>query len=211
MIGIRRGEIGGEHERRNERRGRGTMTRRDEILQVICEYTRDHHGNTPSEGDLVDEMKLRGHPLSKGTIQVHLNKLRAEGRLYSIDGYMVVTGARWRHVDADGVIHETLADRAIHDPLSFTATVAPARRRIHKMRQRHGIEAQSADIQALLTSQRFRCWWCGALVSDDYHVDHRVPLSRGGTNDVGNLCITCPSCNLHKSDKMPWEFNGRLV
>lgn len=117
---------------------------------------------------------------------------------------MELDSAEWKAISA-------LADRAIHDPLSFTATVAPARRRIHKMRQRHGIEAQSADIQALLTSQRFRCWWCGALVSDDYHVDHRVPLSRGGTSDLGNLCASCPSCNLKKHDKMPWEFCGRLV
>lgn len=74
----------------------------------------------------------------------------------------------------------------------------------------------SADIERQIAAQtgkdgKLRCWWCGEVIEDQYHVDHRVPLSKGGSNDAGNLCITHAKCNLSKNNKMPWEFNGRLI
>ena len=35
-----------------------------------------------------------------------------------------------------------------------------------------------------------------------YHVDHVVPLSRGGGNGVDNICLACPSCNSSKNNKL---------
>lgn len=67
------------------------------------------------------------------------------------------------------------------------------------------------DIQRLYEQADGRCWWCGKRVGDDYHVDHRIPLSKGGSNDVANLVIACPFCNMSKHDKLPHEFNGRLL
>lgn len=73
------------------------------------------------------------------------------------------------------------------------------------------------DVRAQVRSQRdkrgkLRCWWCNTIINGKaYHVDHRIPLSRGGSNAPENLCITCPTCNLSKNNKMPHEFNGRLL
>lgn len=69
----------------------------------------------------------------------------------------------------------------------------------------------AADISLQLKTQKGRCWWCGGKLNKQYHVDHRIPLVKGGSNGPENLCIACPSCNLSKSAKMPWEFNGRLL
>lgn len=69
-----------------------------------------------------------------------------------------------------------------------------------------------ADIALLFKTQNGVCWWCGsALDPDNYHVDHRIPLARSGSNAPENLCITCPTCNLSKGDKLPQEWNGRLL
>jgi len=74
----------------------------------------------------------------------------------------------------------------------------------------------AADIQAQARSQydakgRLRCWWCGKIIKGKYHVDHRIPLDRGGGNGPGNLCIAHERCNLSKQNKMPWEWAGRLL
>ena len=55
------------------------------------------------------------------------------------------------------------------------------------------------------------CWWCGKTIKSGYHVDHVIPLSRGGSNAPENIVISCPRCNLSKSDKLPQEWNGRLL
>jgi len=41
---------------------------------------------------------------------------------------------------------------------------------------------------------------CNAI--DDLTVDHRVPLSRGGTDDLANLQFLCRSHNSAKNDKI---------
>jgi len=44
------------------------------------------------------------------------------------------------------------------------------------------------------------CATCRVLVTDrtDAHVDHIVPLARGGSNDRENLRVLCARCNLQK-------------
>lgn len=59
---------------------------------------------------------------------------------------------------------------------------------------------------------RLHCWWCGKIIKDeDYHLDHVIPLSRGGSNGADNIVLSCPKCNLAKSAKNPQEFAGRLI
>lgn len=43
--------------------------------------------------------------------------------------------------------------------------------------------------------------------TDPFHIDHIVPRSRGGSDDRANLCLSCPSCNLRKSNRLPDPFN----
>jgi hypothetical protein len=67
------------------------------------------------------------------------------------------------------------------------------------------------DIELLYKSQKGKCWWCGKKVGEKYHVDHRIPLVKGGTNHPRNLVISCPFCNQSKHDKLPHEWRGRLL
>lgn len=61
------------------------------------------------------------------------------------------------------------------------------------------------DISALLQRQDGRCAACGVGMQDDYHIDHIIPIARGGTNFVGNLQVLCPPCNLTKRTMLPIE------
>lgn len=56
----------------------------------------------------------------------------------------------------------------------------------------------------ILRRDGFRCQLCGRQASDDegitLHIDHKLPLAKGGTNDDGNLWVLCNECNGGKSD-----------
>ncbi len=65
-----------------------------------------------------------------------------------------------------------------------------------------------ADVARQYEAQRGLCFWCGEAVGAKYHVDHVIPLSRGGTHYPDNIVIACPPCNLSKNDKLPGEWRG---
>lgn len=69
----------------------------------------------------------------------------------------------------------------------------------------------SDDIEALYKQSKGLCWWCGKDTKGVYAVDHRVPLVKGGTNYIENLCISCKKCNSRKGGSMPFERMGRLL
>lgn len=56
-----------------------------------------------------------------------------------------------------------------------------------------------------LSKQNHRCFWCRIkLEGKKYHIDHIIPISRGGTNWSGNIVISCPHCNMSKGNKLPF-------
>lgn len=66
------------------------------------------------------------------------------------------------------------------------------------------------DVKRILKAQRNRCAYCRKPLGKDYHVDHIVALSRGGSNWPSNLQCTCPSCNTSKNAR-PAEVFARSV
>lgn len=65
------------------------------------------------------------------------------------------------------------------------------------------------DISALYDRQNGCCVVCNVSLDAAYHVDHIVPLSRGGVNYPENLQLLCPSCNCQKSAMTMDEFLDR--
>lgn len=54
--------------------------------------------------------------------------------------------------------------------------------------------------------QQWKCAICRVSVKDAYHVDHIMPLAKGGKHEAANIQILCPSCNVRKSAKHPVDF-----
>ena len=51
-----------------------------------------------------------------------------------------------------------------------------------------------------------KCAICGQPVKfKKMTVDHKVPLSKDGTNAMSNLQLACRSCNLMKADLNLWQ------
>lgn len=56
----------------------------------------------------------------------------------------------------------------------------------------------------ILTRDGFRCKICGASADDGVtlHVDHIIPVSKGGLTEKSNLRTLCERCNLGKGNKI---------
>lgn len=74
------------------------------------------------------------------------------------------------------------------------------------------------DVSHIFESQRGKCTGCQSNLkksgNDKFHVDHIMPLSRGGSNDKYNLQLLCPLCNMRKHAKHPIDWaqeNGKLL
>jgi 5-methylcytosine-specific restriction endonuclease McrA len=63
-----------------------------------------------------------------------------------------------------------------------------------------------SDIKNLLALQKRKCVYCQASIKTKWHVDHIIPLVRGGTNWPYNLQLLCPACNMKKHAKDPIAF-----
>ncbi len=53
------------------------------------------------------------------------------------------------------------------------------------------------DVVRMLNEQSGQCNFCRIQLSE-YHIDHVVPLARGGSNWPSNLQLLCPPCNISK-------------
>jgi ribosomal protein S27AE len=52
-------------------------------------------------------------------------------------------------------------------------------------------------IQELYKMQEGYCAYCSTDISKvEYHVEHIIPISFGGSNKINNLALSCPRCNL---------------
>lgn len=54
--------------------------------------------------------------------------------------------------------------------------------------------------------QRWKCPICRVGIAKKYHVDHIVPLKRGGRHEPLNIQLLCPTCNVRKSAKDPVAY-----
>lgn len=68
----------------------------------------------------------------------------------------------------------------------------------------------AADILEKLINQQRLCYWRKEALSEKYHVDHVIPLARGGSNWPDNIVISCAPCNQRKGCKMPDEWMAVL-
>ena len=72
--------------------------------------------------------------------------------------------------------------------------------------RKSGEKLSSGLVERLFSLQRGKCACCKKPLGDDYHVDHIMPLSLGGTNEDTNIQLLHSKCNQQKHKKHPIEF-----
>lgn len=115
------------------------------------------------------------------------------GRTYE-KGFYKETSARWRSNNKDVISVHARRQKAIRRSVDGKFSIK--------------------EIRNLKETQRSKCINCFSSIKDKYHVDHIIPIKLGGTNNIENIQLLCPTCNLSKGAKDPiyWaNENGRLL
>ncbi len=78
---------------------------------------------------------------------------------------------------------------------------APVLDPVYSLRNPHS----HAEIKEMLIGKfGVKCWGCNLKPPDDryLHLDHIIPKSDGGSNDIDNRALLCQPCNSKKSNKI---------
>jgi 5-methylcytosine-specific restriction endonuclease McrA len=65
------------------------------------------------------------------------------------------------------------------------------------------------DVKYIRAVQNNKCGYCGVTLNKKSkpHLDHFIPLSKGGSNSPDNLVWACCTCNSSKHNRLPIEWN----
>lgn len=110
---------------------------------------------------------------------------------------------KWLEVHRDDVLRGWVmhSDGRLYHPvvtervLEVLATRSAGRNRSVASRLRGIVLTRDGEV----------CAYCGST-EGPFHVDHINPLSRGGDNDLSNLCVACAPCNMSKGAKSVEEW-----
>ena len=134
------------------------------------------------------------------------------------------TGAVWYAANSDRAKAASAAWQKANPAKARAKAAAwqkanPEARRIISQNRRARKLANGGKLSKGLSAKLFKlqkgkCPCCNQPLGDDYHMDHIIPLAKGGANEDLNIQLLRQQCNQQKSAKDPIEFmqsRGKLL
>ena len=113
--------------------------------------------------------------------------------------------------DAEKKREQRQQENRIIYPWLCHETPAEKRRRIARQGDGRELSRNRHVRLEIIHRDKWTCYLCGAkLKYDEIHLDHLVPLSRGGENTKENLAVACAECNIAKGNRTPAEYRAML-
>src|SRR5579871_2983373 len=187
----------------------------DSIRAYQREYQRHYRANNlkklrayQKEWARANRRKVRGAKFGKrrrkkSDEEIHQTLLAKRRRHYYVHRERINAAKREQRRDNPERFRSTDRARYLRD----------AEKRRHQSRiaraKRSGISCYISlqDWRLLLKRFNFRCFYCGTkLTKRNRSLDHKIPLVRGGTNEISNLVPSCLRCNQRKNRKTAEEY-----
>lgn len=163
------------------------------------ERNRDH--NNARTQKWVDENREYVREKNRNYEASHREEAKARAKKWYADNheYALERDRKKRHANRPLMNARAKKYRDAHRPLMNMHS------RHHKLLKRAGGVHTKQDLTDLYELQDGRCAYCGVPifwhVKGDVHVDHTIPVSRGGLNTADNLALSCETCN-----KQKWSY-----
>lgn len=106
---------------------------------------------------------------------------------------------------------ELFKKRGLKYYYAHTDRVLTVQRNLRAKRQGAVGRHTAEDVTAKFNLQGGLCYYCKVPLEPGFHVDHKIPTSKGGSNWPANICCACPSCNSRKGDVSFWEFIAEIA
>lgn len=133
--------------------------------------------------------------------------------------YNICPKSHRRRKDAEHCASATVRNLQLKRPTAFLTDVVPPRLpRNRTPVNRTPIIGMNTDVWRFIREMYDnRCYYCGKG-GGRLQMEHRIPLARGGDNDISNIVPACESCNRRKrimtDDEFfklladEWEYSG---
>lgn len=185
----------------SERNARWRAENRESILAKKAEYRAANKAK-------ISESESRHYQKNRAAI----NARQAIYSLVNRDARLEA-GAAYRERNRE-ILRAKQTQYAIKNPEKCAELARNRRARKRNAEGRH----TAVDVLRIFEHQRGLCANCHSRLfksgKQKFHVDHINPLARGGSNWPSSLQCLCPSCNMAKKAKDPFQWaneNGRLI
>lgn len=167
----------------------------------------EQHGLARKHASLIAEMHAAGlgPELIKESLALRESLLRTVGTSPSVARLVMKEQRRyWRENPEAKKQHDGQWDRDSWwlkyqiNPELRLYTRQKSKRRKAQMRDSVAIQVTGKQISARFAEFDHRCAYCG--VAGDLHIEHVLPISKGGGHALGNILPACKSCNFSKRD-----------
>ena len=172
---------------------------REANREKILKQKREHWHANRDEIGVKRRAKYQDNPkhtlaLNKAWREANREKIRESRRAYRDTNREKIRASKKRYRDAnkEKILEKSRAYYAAN-PHKF---LIHGQRRRARERNADG-SATAKDIQSRLDAHGHKCIFCGS--TEDLHLDHVKPLSKGGSNWPSNLAPACGPCNLSKA------------